>query len=128
MADYPVGATPALQLQAATPVAGTALVNGTPTIVSWTAPNDGRLHRFALFGGLSVSSTQTGGLVNLTFTAPDGSAQNLNVFAGALTAAYWEINSVYQCMSLIQAGATVGIVQTAQTAGASKLYAEIWGA
>jgi hypothetical protein len=128
MGDFPFGGVPALQLQAATPVAGVALVNGTPTILSWTAPNDGKLHRFELFGGESVSVTQVGGLINTTFTAPDGSAQTIGLFGPSLAVGYWLISNYYQGISLIQPGSTVSIVQaTAQTSGTAKVYCEIWG-
>jgi hypothetical protein len=117
-----------MAIQASTPVGGTALINGTQNFISWTAPNDGKLHRFQIFGGESVTSAQTGGSVNVTFTGPDGSAQNITILGPALATGYSLIDAAYQAMSLCEAATTVTIVQaTAQTAGAAKLYAEIWG-
>jgi hypothetical protein len=48
-------------LLTATPVAGVPLVNGTPVILSWTAPSDGKFHRVFFFASLDVAVTQVGG-------------------------------------------------------------------
>jgi hypothetical protein len=117
-----------LTFQISTPMTGFPLVNGTPNIISWTAPNDGKMHRFLVWGGETVSSAQTGGEINVTFTAPDGSVQNITMLGPSLSTGFSLIDAVYQMMSLILPGTTVSINQaTAQTAGAAKLYAEIWG-
>ena len=52
-----------LELQIATPYIGFTLVNGTPDIITWTAPNDGQLHRFEIYARLIVSSDMTGGAI-----------------------------------------------------------------
>ncbi len=114
-----------MTLLAATPVAGFALQNGTPTIITWTAPNDGALHRVLVLTTLHVTSTETGGQVNLTATLPDGTAVSSNivnsgqatgVIARASSACFAEVNTA---VSVVQ--------QTALTAGAAVLWAEIWG-
>lgn len=114
----------ALQSPAA-PLAGVALVNGTPNITSWTVPNDGNIHRVMLVVGLAVSVLEVGGQVSVTFTDPAGTARTKTVFAAAL-------GTGYQTASLgpFQVGPneTVTIAQsTALTGGAAVLWAEIWG-
>jgi hypothetical protein len=117
-----------LAVQAATPAAGAPLINGTQTFLSWTTPNDGKNHAYLIFGGESVTSAQTGGSVNLAFTAPDGSAQNFPILGPALAVGYSLIDASYQTMGLAAPGTTVSITQaTAQTAGVAKLDVQIWG-
>lgn len=114
-----------LQLQAATPVAGTALANGTPAILSWTAPNDGGLHRAVVFGVLDVAVQEVGGQVNVAYTLPDGTANSfaaLNAGMGAGPA------NLFSYTFVVKAGTTVTVAQaTALTGGAATLWAEIWG-
>jgi hypothetical protein len=112
--------------QAATPVAGVALVNGTPSILTWTAPADGAQHRVSVLATLDVTSTETGGAVGVTVTAPDGTSGTLSLFAGAHTAALY--GPVAPMDLIIESGSTVTIAQTsALTGGAATVWAEIWG-
>jgi hypothetical protein len=117
--------TAPLAKQADTGPAGFALQNATPAIISWTAPADGNDHRVTLFGVLEVTTLQVGGAVAVSFTDPGGNAHSFTVLAGALAAGG---HGVAATSYVIQSGTTVTLAQTsAQTAGASTLWAEIWG-
>jgi hypothetical protein len=112
---------------ATTGLTGFTLINGTPTILTWTAPNDGAMHRVMLLGELNVTSAQTGGVVTLNYTSPDGGARNRAVFAGSLGAGYNPIPGIAAAGATVAPNTTVTLTQTAQTAGASVLYMELWG-
>ena len=119
-----------LQLQESTGLAGFALINGTPTIISWSVPNDGQMHRYEIFMIIKVASSETGGQVNLNFTAPDGTPQSIEAFAGGLPGPgiHFPVNSNGTGAVVVAPGTIVSITeQTALTAGAAVLYAEIWG-
>jgi hypothetical protein len=113
-----------LTLLATTGASGTALVNGTPTILTWTPPNDGALHRVVAAGGLVVTSTETGGQINLNFTDPAGNVRAKTLVAAAQGAGY---QSFAFAFVTVEANTTVTITQTALTGGAAVLYAELWG-
>ena len=55
-------------LRVGTPSAGFALVNGTPTIVTLTAPNDGREHVCIMTFFIVVTVAEVGGQLNLLGT------------------------------------------------------------
>ena len=113
------------RLQATTGPAGFALQNGTPTVISWTAPNDGQLHRALFFGSMHVTAAETGGQVNFSYTLPDGTANGVTAAAGG---AGTGPQNVFFYTVVVQAGSTVSVVQaTALTLGAAVLWAEIWG-
>lgn len=113
-------------LLATTGPSGTALTNGTPTILSWTAPNDGQMHRILVLGNLVVSSALTGGQITASNTPPGG-AVNSPVLAAAGSGA--GTHGLTQVSGVVQAGTTVTVQQgSAVTAGAATLLAEIWGA
>ena len=59
-------AAPLMQLVATTGVNGFALQNGTPTILTWTPPNDGQVHRVLLIAQENVTVAETGGLPHPT--------------------------------------------------------------
>jgi hypothetical protein len=124
MKFIPVG-TPALQLLASTGVNGFTMQNATPTIFSWTAPNDGQLHRVWIFGEMLVATAQTGGAVNMNITDPLGTARTRSIWSGGLAVGFGIPNNGSQC--LVQAGQPVSLVQVPQTAGAAVLFAELWG-
>lgn len=116
-----------LVLQAATPVAGFALQNGTPTVISWTAPNDGKLHYVAVFAEIVVSNAETGGQITAILNDPAGGNHNREVIQGGQGAGFVGMDGGSQTF-VIQAGSTFSIVQnTALTAGAATLWAGIWG-
>lgn len=127
MGNFPFAAPAGagLQLQQATPVAGYTLVNGTGTIISWTTPNDGKLHRVMVISALSVTVAETGGQCIFTFIAPDGNA--LTQFTepgGRGTGVYADAPTVM----IVGANTTVTVSQnSALTAGTAKMWAEIWG-
>jgi hypothetical protein len=112
-------------LLATTGTAGFALQNATATILSWTAPNDGNLHRVIIYASMEVTSTETGGLIQVAFTPPGGTVGDFQLFAsGQNTGA--RVPSAFNL--IIGAGTTIAIDQnSALTAGAAVMYAEIWG-
>lgn len=116
-----------LALAVSTAVAGYTLVNGTGTVLAWTAPADGLLHRFTVMANMHVTSAETSGQgqVTIAFTLPDGFATTHTLFnAGAGTGDNGQA-SVFT--RVVQAGSTVTIAQaTALTAGAAVMWAEIW--
>lgn len=112
-------------LVATTGVAGFALQNATPNILSWTPPNDGNMHRVIVITNGLVSSAETGGQINLNFTDPGGNVRGRQVYAGGLAAGIL-VPALTQF--LVQAGQAVTLVQqTALTLGAAEIWAELWG-
>jgi len=115
-----------LQQLAATPVAGFALQNGTPTILTWAVPNDGLLHRVLVISTMDVTSTETGGGVVVNVTLPDGTTGQPTLYSSGKSAGMVNANYV-ACQ--VKAGSTVTVAQaSALTGGASTVWAEIWGA
>lgn len=126
MGDFPFAASPALAKQAATPAAGFTLVNGTPTILTWTPPNDGLMHRVQLWGDVNVSAGTTGGLIQIHMTDQGGTAGTLQMDAGSHAGTGFFVSASRNL--LIQGGSTLTISQdSALTAGTAAFYAEIWG-
>lgn len=118
-----------LLLQAATPVAGYSLVNGTGQVtnMTWTAPNDGNQHRIVIFASIDVTSgPETGGAITGSWTVPDGtSGAAFSIYAAGLSAG---LHTAGAFLAIVEAGATVTVNQsTALTGGASKLWCELWG-
>ena len=115
-----------LGLVATTGVDGFALQDATPTILTWTAPDDGHLHLATLSAFLSVTEAETGGDLTASFSAPDGTSQSdYGVFSGGLTVG--QGLPTQPQTYLIAPGGTFSFVQySALTAGAAKVYAEIW--
>jgi hypothetical protein len=115
------GAGGGLTQVAATPAAGAALVNGTPTILSWTAPNDGQLHSFMIGGLLDVTANETGGAIEVDWTNLGG-GQAFTLYAAGLAAGLYYPSSSFTQPVVVQPGTTVTIKQaSALTAGAAKL-------
>jgi hypothetical protein len=113
-----------LALQATTPVAGYTLINGTGTIISYTSPNDGAIHPVAVFGGVRVTSTETGGAIQLSYTYPDGSATTDSLNAGGAGAGH---NLFTARLALIEANTAFQINQSsALSSGAAVAWAQIW--
>lgn len=113
-----------LQLVATTGPAGFALVNGTPTFLTWTAPNDGQMHRALVFGTMQVTVTEVGGTIQQTYTDPGGTAIFSQVIAGGLAAGAAQLTAK---LVTVQAGSVFGLRQSAAlTGGAATLWAEIW--
>jgi hypothetical protein len=113
------------ELQATTGVGGYTLINGTGNILTWTPPNDGAMHRMILVSTLEVTSAETGGQVNLTYSDPGGTSHTQTPYAAALgagghiSAAFIVPVEANQAVTLAQASALM--------AGAAVLWAEIWG-
>lgn len=131
-----VGQLPApaggLTAVASTGAAGFALTNGTPTILTWTAPNDGNLHYAIFAGSLFVSSSDTGGTVVFTWTDP-GSGGSSTLFAAGLAAGKRTpggTSTMFGATNIVSVspGTTVAVSQsTALTAGAATVYGAILG-
>lgn len=116
-----------LQSVATTGTAGYTLVNGTGNIISYTTPNDGAMHRIAIFGQVKVTSAQTGGALVCTFTYPDASGTpSASINAGGAGSGYHGLNNP---TFLVAPNTTVTLAQsTAQTGGAAVAWLEIWAA
>jgi hypothetical protein len=114
-----------MSIVATTGLAGFALQNATPTILSWIVPNDGNMHRYAIFGGQFVTVAETGGAVSTTFTDPIPTTRTRQLFAGGSGLGYTPIITTN---FLIAPNQTVTIAQTsALTAGTATVWFEIWG-
>jgi hypothetical protein len=117
-----------LAKQAATPATGFALINGTPTIISYTTPNDGNIHTAIVSIAKIVTSTETGGQINITYTI-GGQAQNLVLLGGANAPGVFFTANAIRYVMMVDPNTTVSIVQAvALTAGASVVYVELFGA
>lgn len=127
MATNPNAFAPlALAQEAATGLAGFALQNATPTILTWTTPADGKIHRLFFVAQLVVTSLETGGQILLNFTDPSSVVRNRAQFPGGSAAGLF-IPADEQ-MWLVAPNTTVTVTQnTALTAGAATLWAELWG-
>jgi hypothetical protein len=113
------------KLVASNVIGGVPLVNGTPTFLSWTAPNDGLMRWAFIAAYLHASSTMTGGELGNGFTDPQGNTVSDTVFVpGSQSSGFsqWQTNLVP-----IQAGTAVTVFQaTALTAGAAQAWGGIW--
>jgi hypothetical protein len=116
-----------LFLQAATPLAGFPLQNATPTILSWTAPNDGQLHYATFIGSLSVTTLEVGGAVNFQWTS-GGQVGSHPIWAAAqATGAVLQPANCYTVA--IDPGTTVSVLQSsALTSGQAAVLGAIFGA
>lgn len=117
MSPLAIPEPPRLVRAAATPVAGSALQNGTPTFLAYTTPNDGQLHHYLLVAFLNVTVAQTGGLIILAGTCL-GQAANINpVFAGGAGAGV----SRFSAGGVVDPNTAITVGQfTAMTAGAAQ--------
>jgi hypothetical protein len=119
---------PGLALQAGTPLAGFALADSTGTIISWTVPNDGQLHRVLFNLSLHVTSADTGGAIQITTVAPDGTSQTNTAFATSLGTGLQKPANIANGFFPVEPGSAVTVTQSgALTVGAAILWAEIWG-
>ncbi len=124
-----------LQRVAATPITGVAKIDNTQNILSWTLPDDGELHRVALFYTGHVTSAETGGAVTFGSMSsagggvllPDGSPMWVTVTGGG--SAPGGFSSGMSAELVVGPGCEVFLYQSsALTAGSSVLWAEIWAA
>lgn len=118
-----------LPIVAATPAAGVALTNGTPTIISWTAPNDGKVHETIIFAELNVTSAETGGQVTASVATPSGNADAKQMFAaGQGVGVYTPFAASFPQIRMVAPGGTVSIFQNSPlTLGAAVIWAAICG-
>lgn len=101
---------------------GFALQNATPTILTWTAPNDGNLHSFLVNFRCIVSSNETGGHVGFTFSST-GNGINLNSGTEGAGDHSNESGNTWVAFP----GETITVSQlTALSVGAATVYCEIW--
>lgn len=127
MGDMRLGNAPgSLLLQATMPLAGVPYVNGVPVILSWTVPNDGKLHWVLPVVFQKVTLALTGGGIDLNFTAPDGTPVTgvsliaANGGAGFQAAPY--------AVRPVLPGSVVTLTQdTAASIGAGIVYAGLFG-
>jgi hypothetical protein len=117
-----------LGLVATTGAGGYALTNGTAAILSWTAPNDGLMHRAQVFASLHVTATETGGAVSTITTLPDSTANTVRVFTTNQTSGvYYPISQTCPTEFLIKANSTISFNQTtALSGGTAVTFAELW--
>ena len=108
---------------------GFALQNGTPTILSWTAPNDGALHDVLIMATEEITVALTGGIVaagwNTTnyFTRVfDNTA--VDVYPGPFNS----LGRAPICFSVLPGGQALLFQYSAVTAGAATIYADMWAA
>lgn len=102
------------------------LQNGTPTILSYTLPNDGRLHGVLVVASCVPTASMTGGACTFSFT--DGASGNvtgpLTAFAGGFGVGSLPGTSSGQ---LLSGGSTITIAQSsALTVGAGTLRVRIY--
>jgi len=117
-----------LQPVAATPAAGFPMQNATPTVLSWAVPNDGNLHEFIICSCKVVTSAETGGLVQVSFTDPGGTVRNLTIYPGTQGAGFQATTGAPSSLMCCQAGTTVSVNQvSALSAGASTLWCKLLG-
>lgn len=113
---------------ATTGQAGVALINGTQTFLSWTAPADGNMHVAAIYGVMAIGNvTETGGAIGVGATFPNGAtgAAATQLFAANQTANTTPSNNV---LRLIQSGSTITVAQTSalSAGGPGTLYATMF--
>jgi len=100
---------------------GVALINGTQTILTWTAPSDGNLHIVCWALLQHVTSNETNGAVVTTIT---GKYTVGNGFAGGSTTGWYQSGG----SACLNAGDTFQVNQsTALTGGAATVYGLLWG-
>ena len=122
------GAGAAMTLVATTGAAGVGLINGTQTILTWTAPNDGNLHYAQFCATMVVSVNQTGGACQVNGQAPTGAVSANPIFAGSLGAGvYLGNNNDAIATFAVGPGKTASLTQqTAQTLGTAVIYAALF--
>lgn len=106
---------------AATALAGWTMTTGTPTILSWTAPNDGKVHNVTVGGSFYVTSATTGGQINVTYTVPSGAGTRTDQMSAATQATGSHPVVGYQFA--VEPNTTVTIAQeSSMSAGAAKFW------
>ena len=128
MPDAQLGSVSGLQKVGSTGLPGFTLINGSINIFSWTPPNDGNMHRVAIFSSLTVTSAETGGKIAVNFNDPSNTAQSRQLYGPGLGIGYNNPSSGSPLLVPVYPGVPVVLVQaTALTVGAAQLWAEMWG-
>jgi len=118
-------ATPPL-LQLVARVDQFALQNGTPTIASWTAPNDGNDHTAFISGTRNVTVAETGGAISATWSPPGGGSIANVLAAGGSGTGQGTISQSGQSAIMLP-GTTLTVAQSsALTAGTATCSITIW--
>jgi hypothetical protein len=126
MGFYPVAVAGGLVKVADSGDAGFALQNATPTIISWTVPNDGNLHAFEVCGAVVVSSAETGGAIQVNYQPPTSGVHTATLDAGGHGSA--GTSGFTQSGGVAAPGSVVSITQnTALTGGAAVTFCQIYG-
>ena len=109
---------------ATTGTAGVALINGNLTILTWTAPNDGKTHTVFIAASITVTAAETGGQCNVNGTSPGGAYGTL-FFSSSQAAATYPAQGTQ--VYVVGPGDTLSLAQvSALTAGAATVYGEMW--
>jgi hypothetical protein len=113
-------------LQATTGSSGFTLLDSTPTLLTWSVPNDGQVHRVIVLGELVVTTTQAGGEVQLVFNDPAGNSRTESMWAGGLGVGANKVNG--NCAFMVGPDQTITLEQTSdQTSGSAIAYVDLWG-
>lgn len=123
--DEVVGQGGLERLVATTGPDGMSLINGTQTILAWTAPDDGQIHRVKIFSYLHVATDEIGGDVKII---PGDGGFSWNAHNGSKGAGDFHILDGGPGDIVLLPGTSVSLEQTvALTGGAATVYAEMWG-
>lgn len=102
-------------------IRGTALINGTQNLASYTTPADGNAHLVFVAATQTVTSLETGGVVQVTYTS-NGQALTAAMFPGGSAAG----TLVASATVAADPGTTVTLVQSsALTVGAATVTADL---
>ena len=114
-------------ITAETSATGVTLINGTQTILSVTAPNDGKVHILLAASSIkTVSSAITGGATGFRWKALPTTTQTGGTTANTSVSRYTQNVISNNIAMLIKPNTVASFVQsTAMTAGAAKVYAKI---
>lgn len=108
---------------ASTGNAGVAFTAGGGVLLSATAPADGNPHAVICCGQEYVTTTTTGGALDITGTDPAGHAISVQAVAAAKPGPSTQL--IGTPALLIESGSTVNLTSTALTGGAATLFAEM---
>lgn len=108
------------QMMRVASVSNVALINGTQQLIQWTAPQDGQPHRAIVIVKVTITNATTGGQITSQVNA-GGATQLLAATQAAAKFAPPSPGAV------LDPGDTISVAQqTAVTAGAGTVSAEIW--
>lgn len=95
------------------------------TILTWTTPNDGLMHRVLVYAMQHISSSETLGAIDVSFTAPDGTSDTTFLIQTGLSSGYKNALSPF---FVDGNGGTITVIQQSLlTGGAGVLWCEMWG-